>query len=1318
MPSLQALKQQLRDSIAARSKGSERRTVFKTFDTSGDGLITFEEFKVGVDKVYSGLTDDALHSLFEDFDIDGTGALTKEELCQCILNPTGSRVASYSSGAKHNFSTTRKRGKLMSLKRSQAVKQTEREEQKSTKLKILSKMLKEAILAKTTGSSERRTIAAAFRRIDLSGDGKLTQREFQLFVSQFMNGLSQNDVHLLFSSFDKGGSGTIAKEVFVTALLGEEAMPVASKSTSSTQELEYQAHSHLEYDDEDEIEEYGNEEEGVEKKTNTDNALGEEEESLLARVRSVLASSDGDWLEAEKKAKAQKKREKEARIRKETFTGKAARIRNFKNVLRAEIEKQAISSDIRQKRVVDSATNAVKRKKAIKHLLLSPTERLSYKTTKDMYKELARRYFIRCFQRNQRDKTNQVKRAAKEKEKRERKFQKFPGSEEQYGKRGMRFNTPYVKLSEMVVDPETFLEIMNTFTPPGFSRSMESSKSICGLSSREVEEIYVGVDDGQCAGSFKDFVNYLFPVKAKVERGKANAGPELNRFGFAVSESRTESIIKEQESAGTRQVGALIDVQENPFDYKGKGERFIMPPKPEDIPDKIVYRFSKTPVCPPSAFDPRLVTRSALKPAASLEREWIHGYQGKSESHYQNIFQSSEGELVYYVAAVVVVYDPIKRMQRYFDMHTDDVTSLTVDRKGMKAASGQTGKLPFIYVWSLSTLLPSHRIGLGEYTFFISCMQFDNSATKLAAVGADNKHILLVWDLLHDTYPRKETAKKLKRLREACNVPEDALRDPNPVNHMGGAPKTKLGLGSSTPELNRGKLIYESTCGNGKPPMVLGLGFAPRLIETRDKEKKRLVVTVGVNHINFFYISLNHKDKKSGCNTGSCRLGRFNTYEAPRQTYCVDFVTPNAGQNMYVITGGSDGNIYFWRTDAQCISVINAHKNGCFSLHTAWNSSSKDTCEFFSGGGDNTVSRWRVTSKTSNNKSMALCIGSKKLRRRKEVMKGAGEHSMRIENAFAKPVKASSSSSSSGKKKKNLSTVNQKNPSTVNQKFCVKALSLISFNGDDSVDLYAGTGENQIWSVKISPTRIQKTNQIVKKKKRVTSLMGSLSLADADSTFSEVIVAGHSNVLRALSSMHGPFNHCYLTAGEDAVLNVWDRQSHNRLNSIKLPAAATCLHCCPRNNSVAIGFSNGGVILVELVSSSENSRIPHFRFLASAECKTFAVEAIEEVRFSPDGRQLAVGSRDNVIYIFDTSRSRLQLHGKLRGHTSYVTHLDWSADSRVLQSNCGAYNIIYWDPHRCKPLSSTRDTVEADTIWDSWTCVLGFPVLGIWPDFR
>ena len=31
---------------------------------------------------------------------------------------------------------------------------------------------------------------------------------------------------------------------------------------------------------------------------------------------------------------------------------------------------------------------------------------------------------------------------------------------------------------------------------------------------------------------------------------------------------------------------------------------------------------------------------------------------------------------------------------------------------------------------------------------------------------------------------------------------------------------------------------------------------------------------------------------------------------------------------------------------------------------------------------------------------------------------------------------------------------------------------------------------------------------------------------------------------------------------------------------------------------------------------------------------------------------------------------------RLRGHSSYITHLDWTADGQLLRSTCGAYELL------------------------------------------
>jgi len=62
----------------------------------------------------------------------------------------------------------------------------------------------------------------------------------------------------------------------------------------------------------------------------------------------------------------------------------------------------------------------------------------------------------------------------------------------------------------------------------------------------------------------------------------------------------------------------------------------------------------------------------------------------------------------------------------------------------------------------------------------------------------------------------------------------------------------------------------------------------------------------------------------------------------------------------------------------------------------------------------------------------------------------------------------------------------------------------------------------------------------------------------------------------------------------------------------------------------------------------------------------------------------------------------------LRGHSSYITHLDFSADSGYLQSNCGAYELLFWDVKKATQIKSA--TSVRDVEWASWSLVIGWPV--------
>jgi len=104
---------------------------------------------------------------------------------------------------------------------------------------------------------------------------------------------------------------------------------------------------------------------------------------------------------------------------------------------------------------------------------------------------------------------------------------------------------------------------------------------------------------------------------------------------------------------------------------------------------------------------------------------------------------------------------------------------------------------------------------------------------------------------------------------------------------------------------------------------------------------------------------------------------------------------------------------------------------------------------------------------------------------------------------------------------------------------------------------------------------------------------------------------------------------------------------------------------------------------------------------------------ISDVKFSPDKSTFAVGSHDNKIYLYDVANS-FNLRGRCDKHNSYITHLDFSADSSHIQSNCGAYELMFYNVADGSHNNSPSSVKNVD--WSTWTCVLGWPVQGVWPD--
>ncbi|XP_056128797.1 echinoderm microtubule-associated protein-like 1 [Lampris incognitus] len=192
------------------------------------------------------------------------------------------------------------------------------------------------------------------------------------------------------------------------------------------------------------------------------------------------------------------------------------------------------------------------------------------------------------------------------------------------------------------------------------------------------------------------------------------------------------------------------------------------------------------------------------------------------------------------------------------------------------------------------------------------------------------------------------------------------------------------------------------------------------------------------------------------------------------------------------------------------------------------------------------------------------------------------------------------------------------------------------------------------------------------------------------------ITQGHTDELWGLA-VH-PLKPQFLTGGYDRQVSLWDSSSHQPIWTKNMDDAAQSAGFHPSGAVVAVGTQTGRWLVLD--TDSKDLVTVH----------TDGNEQLSVMRYGPDGNFLAIGSHDNYIYIYAVAENGRKYNrvGKCSGHSSFITHLDWSVDSQYLVSNSGDYEILYWIPSVCKQVVSVETT--RDIPWATFTCTLGFQV--------
>jgi len=213
------------------------------------------------------------------------------------------------------------------------------------------------------------------------------------------------------------------------------------------------------------------------------------------------------------------------------------------------------------------------------------------------------------------------------------------------------------------------------------------------------------------------------------------------------------------------------------------------------------------------------------------------------------------------------------------------------------------------------------------------------------------------------------------------------------------------------------------------------------------------------------------------------------------------------------------------------------------------------------------------------------------------------------------------------------------------------------------------------------------------------------------------ITEGHCAEVWGLA-MH-PVEAIAVTVGDDKVLRCWDmeRRVHVVGKRARLAQGARCVEFSGDGRELAVGLKEarraGGRVGMCVLEYETMEVVQEME-----DCE----ENVATVKWSGDGRHLAAGSWDQRVYLYrrvegakagsggDGERFRLQY--VLSGNSSSVKHVMFSADGTLLMSNSKDTQMLYWEVSTGARI--TKPSLLRDVEWAQWTCVLGWPVMGIW----
>ena len=226
-----------------------------------------------------------------------------------------------------------------------------------------------------------------------------------------------------------------------------------------------------------------------------------------------------------------------------------------------------------------------------------------------------------------------------------------------------------------------------------------------------------------------------------------------------------------------------------------------------------------------------------------------------------------------------------------------------------------------------------------------------------------------------------------------------------------------------------------------------------------------------------------------------------------------------------------------------------------------------------------------------------------------------------------------------------------------------------------------------------------------------TIVMGHGALL-AGSKNGEIMEIDREGPIKVLAQGHGPGELWGLathptdpvaaTYSDDGSIRIWNLEEYKMTLAKDFGKPGRCMTYSPDGTVLAAGQKDGTLLVLQAADLELIKEFKHRK------------QNISDMKFDPFGRFLAVASHENCVDVYSIQKQKRI--GICRGASSYITHVDWTRDGKLIQINSGASERLFYEIPSCKRVTPDKANV-AKLDWDRWTSVLGPEVEGIWPPY-